>query len=55
MATTNIREVTIAMRAEGEGLLNALVDELSKLAQEAVNNNFQMQFAHTFNNGLPRL
>lgn len=37
MATTNIREVTIAMRAEGEGLLNALVDELSKLAQEAVN------------------
>ena len=36
MATTNIREVTIAMRAEGEGLLNALVDELSKLAQEAV-------------------
>lgn len=37
MATTNIREVTIAMRAEGEGLLNAMVDELSKLAQEAVN------------------
>ena len=36
MATTNIREVTIALRAEGEGLLNALVDELSTLAQEAV-------------------
>lgn len=36
MATTNVREVTIAMRAEGEGLLNALVDELARLAQEAV-------------------
>ena len=37
MATTNIRQVTIALRAEGEGLLTAMVDELSKLAQEAVN------------------
>lgn len=35
MATTNIRAVTIAMQAEGEGLLNALVDELARLAQEA--------------------
>ena len=37
MATTNIRQVTIALRSDGEGLLNAMVDELSKLAQEAVN------------------
>ena len=37
MVTTNIRQVTIALRAEGEGLLTAMVDELSKLAQEAVN------------------
>ena len=36
MATTNVREVTIALRAEGAGLLNAMVDELSTLAQEAV-------------------
>lgn len=37
MATTNIRQVTIALRSEGEGLLNAVVDELARLAQEAVN------------------
>ena len=37
MVTTNIRQVTIALRSEGEGLLNAVVDELARLAQEAVN------------------
>lgn len=37
MATTNAREVTVALRADGEGLLNALVDEWARLAQEAVN------------------
>ena len=37
MATTNVRQVTIALRSEGEGLLNAVVDELARLAQEAVN------------------
>lgn len=37
MATTNVRQVTVALRSDGEGLLNAMVDELSKLAQEAVN------------------
>ena len=37
MATTNIRQVTIALRSDGEGLLNAVVDELARLAQEAVN------------------
>lgn len=37
MATTNIREVTIAVRGEGEGLLNAMADELARLAQETVN------------------
>lgn len=37
MATTNVREVTVALRADGEGLLNALVDEWARLAQEAVN------------------
>ncbi|MBV7454299.1 hypothetical protein KW843_07440 [Acidovorax sp. sif1233] len=37
MATTNVREITIALRSDGEGLLNSLVDELSRLAQEAVN------------------
>lgn len=37
MATTNVREVTVALRSDGEGLLNALVDEWARLAQEAVN------------------
>ena len=37
MVTTNIRQVTIALRSDGEGLLNAVVDELARLAQEAVN------------------
>lgn len=37
MATSNIRSVTIAMQADGEGLLSALVDELATLAQGAVN------------------
>lgn len=37
MAATNVREVTVALRADGEGLLNALVDEWARLAQEAVN------------------
>lgn len=36
MATTNVRQVTVVLRSEGEGLLTAMVDELSKLAQEAV-------------------
>ncbi|MBU0749148.1 MAG: hypothetical protein KKG67_20390 [Gammaproteobacteria bacterium] len=36
MATSNIREVKIAIQAEGEGLVRALVDELARLAQEAV-------------------
>lgn len=37
MANTNVREVTIALRSDGEGLVNSLVDELARLAQEAVN------------------
>ena len=37
MATTNVRQVTIALRSEGEGLVTALVVELERLAQEAVN------------------
>ena len=37
MATTNIRQVTIALRSDGEGLVTALVVELERLAQEAVN------------------
>ncbi len=37
MATTNVRQVTVALRSDGEGLLNAMVDELERLAQEAVN------------------
>lgn len=37
MATTNVRQVTVALRSEGEGLLSAVVDELARLAQEAVN------------------
>lgn len=37
MTTTNVRQVTVALRSDGVGLLNAMVDELSKLAQEAVN------------------
>lgn len=36
MATTNVRQVTVALRSDGEGLVTALVVELERLAQEAV-------------------
>jgi hypothetical protein len=37
MATTsNVRQVALSVQAEGEGLVRSLVDELARLAQEAV-------------------
>ena len=35
-ATDNIQQVTLSVQAQGEGLVRALVDELARLAQEAV-------------------
>lgn len=35
-ATDNIQQVTLSIQAQGEGLVRALVDELARLAQEAV-------------------